>query len=208
MAKNRIASMESARTSAPTPAPQTLAMVEPSGSKDDAVKENVATADTERALNLGAAGEKEVQQRLGALDLYTGPRTGALDAGDPVCARGMAEEEWLRADIIPQFRATCGATSGQRDRVSEVPRRSACEPAGRYRGSPPCFGQTFAKGAGDASGETASARRRPLGVWSSERTQVGKRPRPRLRLRLPSFSAGALHGGTERDCRNCRRTPV
>ena len=132
MAKNKIASMESARTSAPTPAPQTLAMVEPSGSKDDAVKENVATADTERALNLGAAGEKEVQQRLGALDLYTGPRTGALDAGNPVCSRGMAEEEWLRADIIPRFRATCGATSGQRDRVSEEPRRSAYEPAGRY----------------------------------------------------------------------------
>ncbi len=53
MAKKIIASMESARTSAPTPAPQTLAMVEPSGSKDDAVKESVATADTERALNLG-----------------------------------------------------------------------------------------------------------------------------------------------------------
>jgi uncharacterized caspase-like protein len=79
MAKNRIASVESARTSAPTPAPQTLAMTEPSGLKDDALKDNVATADTERALNLGAAGEKEVQQRLGALDLYTGPKTGALD---------------------------------------------------------------------------------------------------------------------------------
>jgi uncharacterized caspase-like protein len=80
MAKNRIASMESARTSAPTPAPQTLAVIEPSGPKDDALKDDVATADTERALNLGAAGEKEVQQRLSALDLYTGPKTGALDA--------------------------------------------------------------------------------------------------------------------------------
>jgi uncharacterized caspase-like protein len=80
MAKNRIASMESARTSAPTPAPQTLAVIEPSGPKDDALKDDVATADTERALNLGAAAEKEVQQRLSALDLYTGPKTGALDA--------------------------------------------------------------------------------------------------------------------------------
>jgi|GEM_PF-414236 len=77
MAKNRIASMESPRASAP--APQTLAMAEPGGSKDDAVKESVATADDERALKLGAAGEKEVQQRLIAIDLYTGPKTGTLD---------------------------------------------------------------------------------------------------------------------------------
>jgi uncharacterized caspase-like protein len=75
MAKNRIASMESARTSAP----QTLALAEPGGLKDDALKDSVATADTERALNLGAAGEKEVQQRLSALDIYAGPKTGTLD---------------------------------------------------------------------------------------------------------------------------------
>ena len=41
MAKNRIASMESARTSSPTPAPQTLAMVEPTSPRDDAVKDNI-----------------------------------------------------------------------------------------------------------------------------------------------------------------------
>ena len=104
MAKNRIASMESARTSAPAtsapttsapttsapmtsapatsapaPAPQTLAMTEEAGAKNDALKDSVATAETERALNLGAAGEKEVQQRLRALDFYAGPETGALD---------------------------------------------------------------------------------------------------------------------------------
>ncbi|MBV9905928.1 MAG: caspase family protein, partial [Hyphomicrobiales bacterium] len=79
MAKNRIASMGSERTSAPAPAPQTLAMTEPSNSKDDAVRESVANADTERALSLGAAGEKEVQQRLSAIDLYNGPKTGVLD---------------------------------------------------------------------------------------------------------------------------------
>ena len=99
MAKNRIASMESARTSAPmtstpatstpatsapatsapAPAPQTLAMTEEAGPKNDALKDSVATAETERTLNLGAAGEKEVQQRLRALDFYAGPETGALD---------------------------------------------------------------------------------------------------------------------------------
>ena len=139
MAKNRIASMESARTSAPTPAPQTLAMVEPSGSKDDAVKESVATADTERALNLGAAGEKEVQQRLSALDLYKGPVDRIAGSSDPVCDRGMAEEEWLCADIIPRFRASSGAEGGQRDRISEVSCRSARESAGRARHAPPRF---------------------------------------------------------------------
>jgi uncharacterized caspase-like protein len=74
MAKNRIASMESERTSvpAPAPAPPTFAMTEPTGPKDDALKDDVATADTEKTLNLGPAGEKEVQQRLRALDLYEG----------------------------------------------------------------------------------------------------------------------------------------
>ena len=43
------------------------------------MKDSVATAETERALNLGAAGEKEIQQRLRALDFYAGPETGALD---------------------------------------------------------------------------------------------------------------------------------
>ena len=109
MAKNRIASMESARTSAPTPAPQTLAMAEPSGPKDDALKDNVATADTERALNLGAAGEKEVQQRLERARSLCGTKDRNAGSGDPIRARGMAEEERLRADIVPRFRAVRGA---------------------------------------------------------------------------------------------------
>ena len=156
MAKNRIASMESARTPTPTPAPQTLAMVEPSGPKDDAIKDDIGTADTERALNLGAAGEKEVQQRLSALDLYTGPKTGALDAATRSALAAMAEEERLRADIVPRFRASRGAEGRQRDRISEVSRSPASDSAGRAR-APPRFGQTFAEGPGDASGETFSA---------------------------------------------------
>ena len=92
MAKNRIASIESARTSVP----QTLAMAEPSSLKDDALKDSVATADTERALNLGAAGEKEVQQRLSALAIYAGPKTGTLDP-----ATRSALGEWQKKSGFP-----------------------------------------------------------------------------------------------------------
>ena len=71
--------MESARTSTPAAAPQTLAMTEPTGPTADELKDNVGTVDTERALNLSPAGEKEVQQRLTVIDLYKGPATGTLD---------------------------------------------------------------------------------------------------------------------------------
>ena len=91
MAKNRIASMESARTSTPAAAPQTLAMTEPTGPTADELKGNVGTVDTERALNLSPAGEKEVQQRLTVIDLYKGPATGTLDD-----ATRSALEEWQK----------------------------------------------------------------------------------------------------------------
>ncbi len=48
----------------------------------------IATAETEKALNLTAAEEKEIQQRLIALDLYKGPVTGLLD---PPTRRAIAE---------------------------------------------------------------------------------------------------------------------
>jgi Caspase domain/Putative peptidoglycan binding domain len=126
MAKNRIASMESARTSAPTPEPQTLAMAEPAGPKDDALKDNVGTADTERALNLGAAGEKEVQQRLDALDLYTGPKTGALDdATRSALAQwqkksGFAPTSFLDSDQLAALKA---------DSETEYQKSLAAQPA-------------------------------------------------------------------------------
>jgi caspase domain-containing protein/putative peptidoglycan binding protein len=126
MAKNRIASMESARTSAPTPGPQTLAVVEPAGPKDDTLKDNVGTADTERALNLGAAGEKEVQQRLDALDLYTGPKTGTLDdATRSALAQwqkksGFAPTSFLDSDQLAALKA---------DSETEYQKSLAAQPA-------------------------------------------------------------------------------
>ncbi|HKI15600.1 MAG TPA: peptidoglycan-binding domain-containing protein, partial [Roseiarcus sp.] len=55
------------------------------------LKGNVGTVDTERALNLSPAGEKEVQRRLTVTDFYKGPATGALDD-----ATRSALEEWQR----------------------------------------------------------------------------------------------------------------
>jgi uncharacterized caspase-like protein len=80
MAKNRIASMGAARA-APAPAPQTFAMAEPMIPKEEESKNNGGTVETERSLNLSPTAEKEVQQRLTALELYKGPGTGALDQG-------------------------------------------------------------------------------------------------------------------------------
>jgi uncharacterized caspase-like protein len=143
MAKNRIASMESARTSAPTPAPQTLAMVEPSGSKDDAVKESVATADTERALNLGAEGEKEVQQRLSALDLYKGPVTGSLDPATrsaiaewqkksgfaPTSFLDSAQVAALKADSETEYQTYLAAQPASQPAAPDTPRRVFVKPS-------------------------------------------------------------------------------
>jgi hypothetical protein len=82
MARNRIASMEGARaTMPPSAAPQSLAMKEPIGLKEDQLKDNVGTADTEQAMNLSPAGQKEIQKRLSVMGLYEGPATGALDEG-------------------------------------------------------------------------------------------------------------------------------
>jgi hypothetical protein len=143
MAKNRIASMESPRTSAPTPAPQTLAMAEPSGLKDDALKDSVATADTERALNLGAAGEKEVQQRLSALDLYTGPKTAALDAATrsalaqwqkksgfaPTSFLDSAQVAALKSDSETEYQKYLAARPASQPVAAEAPRRALARPS-------------------------------------------------------------------------------
>ncbi|HEY1862987.1 MAG TPA: caspase family protein [Roseiarcus sp.] len=142
MAKNRIASMESARTSAPAPAPQALAMTESAGLKDDALKDSVATADTERTLNLGPAGEKEVQQRLSVLDLYKGPKTGALDQATRAALtewqknRGFAPTSFLnsaqlaalKADSETQYQKSLAAQPAIQPAAPE-PRRAFARPS-------------------------------------------------------------------------------
>ena len=130
MAKNRIASMEGAR-----PPPTRAGAANPRHDGADwpqrrRMEDNVGTVDTERALNLGPAGEKEVQQRLSALDLYTGPKTGAMDRPPGLRSRNgkrRAASRRLRSSI----RLSCGAQGGQRDRISEVSCGPASHSAGR-----------------------------------------------------------------------------
>jgi uncharacterized caspase-like protein len=143
MAKNRIASMESASTSAPTSAPQTLAMREPTGPKDEELRDNVGTVDTEQALKLGPAGEKEVQQRLNALDLYKGPVTGALDQATrsalaewqkkrgfaPTSFLDSAQLAALRADSETEYQKYLAAQPAPQPAAAEAPRRALAKPS-------------------------------------------------------------------------------
>ena len=113
MAKNRIASMETARTSAPPAPPQTLAITEPTGPKVDMARDKVGTVDTERALNLSPAEEKEVQLRLAVLDLYKAQRL-ARWIRRPGLRSANGRRSVACADIIPRFRATGGVEGGCR----------------------------------------------------------------------------------------------
>ena len=139
MAKNRIASMESAKTSAP----QTLAMTEPVGPRETELKDNVGTVDTERTLNLSAASAKEVQQRLTALDFYKGPVTGALDRATRAALaewqkkRGFAPTSFLdsaqvaalRADSETEYQKLLATAPTTQPAAQEAPRRAWARPA-------------------------------------------------------------------------------
>jgi peptidoglycan hydrolase-like protein with peptidoglycan-binding domain len=125
MAKNRIASADSAKTPAPIAAPQTLAMIEPTGPKDDGLKDNVGTVDTERTLNLSAASAKEVQQRLTALDLYKGPATGALD---PETRAALAEWQRKRGFAPTSFLDSAQVAALRADSETDYQKLLAAEP--------------------------------------------------------------------------------
>jgi uncharacterized caspase-like protein len=143
MAKNRIASLESARTSAQTPAPQTLAMREPVGPPETELKDNVGTVDTERTLNLSAASAKEVQLRLTAIDLYKGSPTGALDQATraalaewqkkrgfvPTSFLDSAQVAALRADSETEYQKLLAAQPASPPATADAPRRAVAKPS-------------------------------------------------------------------------------
>ncbi len=151
MAKNRIASMEGARTSAPTPAPQTLAMTEPVGPPKAELKDNDGTVDTERALDLKPAGETEVQQRLAALDLYKGPKTGTLDQATRAAlaewqkTRGFAPTSFLdaaqmaalTADSETEYQKFLAAEPTTQPAAQQAPRRALAKPSPKPSPKPP-----------------------------------------------------------------------
>jgi hypothetical protein len=144
MAKNRIANTEGARTSAPTSAaPQTLAMTEPTGPQENGWKNDVGTVETERALNLSPAGEKEVQQRLTVLELYKGPMTGALDQTTrsalaewqkkrgfaPTSFLDFAQLAALKADSEIEYQKSLAAQPATQPAAAEAPRRALIKPS-------------------------------------------------------------------------------
>ena len=104
------------------------------------MKDNVGTVETERSLNLGAAGEKEVQQRLTALDLYKGPETGALDQAtrfalaDWQKKRGFAPTSFLNS---AQFAALKADSETEYQKYLSGP---AIGRAGRPADAAPCGG--------------------------------------------------------------------
>ena len=60
----------------------------------------IGTAETEKALNLTPAEEKEIQLRLIALDLYKGPVTGSLD---PPTRRAITEWRKSRGAALSSY---------------------------------------------------------------------------------------------------------
>jgi uncharacterized caspase-like protein len=83
------------QTAAPKPpaqVPQRVATTEPGAPLGADWKGEIGSAETEKALNLTLADQKEIQQRLIVLGLYKGPETGALDA-----ATRSALVEWQRS---------------------------------------------------------------------------------------------------------------
>jgi uncharacterized caspase-like protein len=121
MARNRIANLQPAGASGPARVPDALAMREPAGPSEKGVKPvggivesgsaETGTAETERTLNLRAADQKEVQQRLTLLAFYAGPSTGTLDDATRSALaewqkkRGFASTSFLDAPQLAALRA-------------------------------------------------------------------------------------------------------
>jgi hypothetical protein len=78
MARNRIAALENPGVARSETAVAPVTASGPQPPPQD-WRAEIGTAETEKALALTPIEEKEIQQRLTALDLYKGPPTGALD---------------------------------------------------------------------------------------------------------------------------------
>ena len=144
-------------------------MVEPGSRKDDALKVSVGTADTERALNLGAAGEKEVQERLSAVDLYTGPKTGALDSVTRLALTqwqkrsGFAPTSFLDSAQLAALKAD-SETAYQKSLAAAPAIQPAAPGPAALSSGPPRSPQPHGR-------PNPPRRRRPPGARRNERTQ-------------------------------------
>ena len=78
MARNRIAALNGAGPPAAAPTQPSVASAEPVASPDRNAE--AGTVETEKALKLTPADEKEIQQRLIVLNVYKGAASGVLDS--------------------------------------------------------------------------------------------------------------------------------
>jgi Putative peptidoglycan binding domain len=101
LAKNRIAAFSAPPAAAPAaaaaPVVQPAALVAAPAISPEALKAEIGTFETEQGLNLGPPMRMEIQQRLSAIGLYTGPIDGDLGPG----ARSAIAEWQKRHDTAP-----------------------------------------------------------------------------------------------------------
>ncbi len=159
MARNRIAVLQDAGASgaAKVPesiaarAPEKVALAEPAAPSEKDWKAEIGSAETEKALDLTSADQKEIQQRLIALQLYKGPATGAFDAPtrsaiaawqkkDGVAATsylGSMQLAALRAESDTEYQRYLAAQSAPRQAPKQAIKPIKAEPKRALRSTKP-----------------------------------------------------------------------
>jgi uncharacterized caspase-like protein len=143
MARNRIAVLAGAGAPAMAPTQTAVASVEPVAAPDRNLE--VGTVETEKALKLTPADEKEIQQRLTVLDVYKGAPSGVLDSptrsalADWQKAHGYAPSAFLGSTQLAALRAE--SADGYQKLLAaqpapKQPPRQAVKPATRAARAP------------------------------------------------------------------------
>jgi hypothetical protein len=122
MAKNRIAALENAEP------PKAAAAPSPTPEAEKDWKTEIGSADTEKALDLTPAVQKEIQQRLAALELYKGPPTGALDSST---RSSLADWQKSRGAAATSFLGPLQLAALRSESESALQKLTAPEPAAK-----------------------------------------------------------------------------
>ena len=139
MAKNRIANLQAAGAPVAAQPPERIATAEPAAPSQKDWKAEIGTEDTEKALDLTPADQREIQQRLTALGIYRGPTTGALDPrtrsalADWQKTRGAAPTSFLGPMQLAALRAE-SESAYQKDLAQAV--KQPAKPATRAAKKP------------------------------------------------------------------------
>src|SRR5271166_659967 len=174
MAKNRIANLAAAaspprvqveQSPALTQAPQKDATNEPAKPSGKDWKAEIGTAETEKALKLTPAEQKEIQRRLIALDIYKGPETGVLDTAtrsafvDWQKSRGVTPTSFLGSMQLTELRVESDSAYQKYLAAQSAPReapKQAVRPALRKASPKQATGETTRKAKAPGRSRTAS----------------------------------------------------